>query len=407
MERTVSRVGVLGSLLALAAMLALPWFISAPNPIALGSKFNTTFIHLLALAAVWPGAYLIPLVVGVSLALSVGAPFRYQGWGLALSAGVGLLFVYFLSETLIAAGRAEGLIARVALWSSGAWLSLVGFGLVFSAGVLLLRRQGYPRSLVTAVTWLPGLVVLGHILYGVVAGGAENLLVLEFQREIRRGQLQIHLLEHLLLTGFALAFAVGIGVPLGIWGSYRERVALVSLWVAGVIFTIPSIALFAMLLDPLAALSRAYPALRSVGISGLGAAPAITALTLYALLPVIRNTYVGLKSVPEAQVDAARGMGMTTRQILWRVQLPRAVPVIMAGVRNAAVLTVGIATIAQLIGAGGLGFYIFTGIARVSLVQILLGTIPAVLLAFSVDGVLQLVQRLLTSPGLRLGEEAA
>lgn len=141
--------------------------------------------------------------------------------------------------------------------------------------------------------------------------------------------------------------------------------------------------------------------IRDLGVSGIGAAPAIIALTLYSLLPLVRNTYAGLNNVDPAIVDAGRGMGMTPAQIFFQIELPLAFPVIMAGVRNAGIALVGIAAVASIIGAGALGDFILLGVNSTSVDLILLGAIPAIGLAILLDGLLQFTERMLTSPGIR------
>ena len=179
-------------------------------------------------------------------------------------------------------------------------------------------------------------------------------------------------LEHLWLVGASTVLAVLIGIPLGIaitrWPSLNKPV----LGSANVIQTIPSLALFGFLLP-------------APWIGARADRLAILALTLYALLPLIRNTYTGIKGVDPAVVEAGRGMGMTGRQLLWQVELPLALAVIVAGVRVATVLSVGLATIAAAIGAGGLGEYIFRGLAMVNNQLILAGAIPAAFLAITAD----------------------
>jgi osmoprotectant transport system permease protein len=179
-------------------------------------------------------------------------------------------------------------------------------------------------------------------------------------------------LEHLWLVGASTVLAVLIGIPLGIaitrWPSLNKPV----LGSANVIQTIPSLALFGFLLP-------------APWIGARADRLAILALTLYALLPLIRNTYTGIKGVDPAVVEAGRGMGMTGRQLLRQVELPLALAVIVAGVRVATVLSVGLATIAAAIGAGGLGEYIFRGLAMVNNQLILAGAIPAAVLAITAD----------------------
>ena len=179
-------------------------------------------------------------------------------------------------------------------------------------------------------------------------------------------------LEHLWLVGASIFFAVLVGLPLGILITRVPRLSKVVLGTANVIQTIPSLALFGFLLPT--------PWL-GVRASRL----AILALTLYALLPLIRNTYTGIKGVDPAVIEAGRGMGMTDRQLLWQVELPLALGVILAGVRVATVLCVGLATIAAAIGAGGLGELIFRGLSMVNNSVILAGAVPAALLAILAD----------------------
>ncbi len=141
--------------------------------------------------------------------------------------------------------------------------------------------------------------------------------------------------------------------------------------------------------------------IRDLGVSGIGTAPAIIALTLYSLLPLVRNTYTGLRNVDPAIIDSGRGMGMTPRQIFFQIELPLAFPIIMAGIRNAGISLVGIAAVASIIGAGALGDFILLGVNTTSVDLILLGAIPAVVLAIVLDALMQLLEGLLTSPGIQ------
>jgi osmoprotectant transport system permease protein len=187
-------------------------------------------------------------------------------------------------------------------------------------------------------------------------------------------------LEHLWLVGAAMALAVGIGLPLGVLLTRVPGLRRAVLGSANVMQTIPSLALFGFLL-PLPWLGARADRL------------AITALTLYALLPIIRNTYTGIMGVDPAVRETARGMGMTDGQVLWQVELPLALGVILAGVRVAAVICVGVATIAAAIGAGGLGEFIFRGVASVNNQLILAGAVPAAALALLADQGLGLLER--------------
>ncbi len=201
-----------------------------------------------------------------------------------------------------------------------------------------------------------------------------------------RGQVVGLLGEHVVLVAIAVGAAVAIGVPLGILATRDRRVERGVLGTANVLQTVPSLALFGFLIPvPL--------------VGGIGASTAIVALTLYALLPIVRNTHAGIRGVDPALAEAGRGMGMTDRQLLTKVELPLAAGVIVAGVRVATVISIGIATIAAAIGAGGLGVYIFQGLAMVDDTVILAGAVPAALLALAADGVLGWLARRLTPPG--------
>ena len=195
--------------------------------------------------------------------------------------------------------------------------------------------------------------------------------MLEFLR-LHRVEITTLTLEHIWLVGVSMAIAVLIGVPTGILLTRRPRLREPVIGGANVIETIPSLALFGFLL------SAPWLGARADRI-------AIAALALYALLPVIRNTYVGISGVDAGVREAARGMGLTSRQMLWQVELPLSMSVILAGIRTATVLSIGIATIAAAIGAGGLGEFIFRGLAMVNNSLILAGAIPAAILALAAD----------------------
>lgn len=186
--------------------------------------------------------------------------------------------------------------------------------------------------------------------------------------------------EHLVLVLLSTGAAVVVGIPLGVLLTRRPRLARPVLGLAGVVQTVPSLAIFGFLI-PLPF------------IGGIGARTAIVALVLYALLPILRNTYTGIRSVDPATLEAADGLGMTRRQRLWWVELPLSLPVVLGGVRIATVVSIGIATIAAAVGAGGLGVLIYRGIATVDNRLILAGALPAALLAIAADSLLGFVER--------------
>jgi osmoprotectant transport system permease protein len=188
--------------------------------------------------------------------------------------------------------------------------------------------------------------------------------------------------DHLFLVLIAMIIAIAIGVPLGMFAVHRQALRAVSLAIANIFQTIPSLALFGFLIP--------IPF-----IGGIGKRTAIVALVLYALLPILRNTYVGLTGIDPAVLEVAQAMGMTDTQILWRVRFPLSLSVILAGIRTATVITIGVATIAAAIGAGGLGTFIFRGVALVNNSLLLAGAIPAAILALLADFLLGLLERYL------------
>jgi osmoprotectant transport system permease protein len=202
-------------------------------------------------------------------------------------------------------------------------------------------------------------------------------------------------LAHLWIIFVAIVVAVILGVSLGIFiaGKSREHIADTVLYLAEIVMTIPSLALFGLLMLLLS----------SIGLKAIGFLPAVIALIVYGQLPILRNTYTAIKAVDPAIVEAGMGMGMNERQILFKIKLPLAVPVIMAGSRNAIVLIIGIAAIAALIGAGGLGVPIFRGLRNARMDLIIIGGISVSILALLIDGLMALLERRLTPKGIKKG----
>ncbi|WP_333381491.1 MULTISPECIES: ABC transporter permease [unclassified Microcoleus] len=194
--------------------------------------------------------------------------------------------------------------------------------------------------------------------------------------------------EHLYLVTVAIFIAISLGIPLGLLVTRKPKLKKPILGFANIMQTIPSLALFGLLIP--------VPV-----VGGIGDSTAIIALTLYSLLPIIRNTYTGIVGVDPAIAEAGRGMGMTDMQLLWQVEIPLALGVILAGVRVATVIAIGLATIAAAIGAGGLGVFIFRGVATVNNQLLLAGAIPAALMALAADFGLGLVEARLSKSTLK------
>ncbi len=232
---------------------------------------------------------------------------------------------------------------------------------------------------------------------GVLLGLAGTFDALSIAREYasHRQLFADALQRHMVLVGASVGGAVVIGFPLGIMAVRRPRLQGPLFAGLNVLQTIPSIALFGLLIVPLSALVAAMPRLAALGIGGIGVAPALIALVLYALLPVVRNTSAGLAGVEGAVVEAGRGMGLTGRQIFWQVELPLALPVLLAGLRIVTVQAIGLAVVAALIGAGGLGTFVWEGLGQYAVDLVLLGALPAIFLALAADFVLQILSAVL------------
>ena len=199
------------------------------------------------------------------------------------------------------------------------------------------------------------------------------------------------LLRHLEIIAISIPISLIVSIPLGFYISPRPKLAKFVIYIASILMTIPSLALFGIMVILLAPFKL-----------GLGMVPAIIAIALYSLLPITRNTYIALNQVPEGMIEAAKGMGLSSKQILWKIKIPLSIPVIMAGIRNAIVLGVSVATFASLVAAGGLGYFIFAGISRSNLKMVLVGAILVSILGISVNYFLLIVEDWITPKGLKI-----
>jgi len=255
------------------------------------------------------------------------------------------------------------------------WVLLVCLGLMATDAITRMRPRPIVRVLLLALTLAIAGAALGY-------GTFDNLSVLR-EYAVNAGRFPGELLRHVWLAAGSLIAALIVGLPLGVLCHRVPRLRPPVLGTLNLIQTIPAIALFGILMAPLGALAARLPAAAALGIRGIGAAPAVVALFLYSLLPIVADTVVGLQRVSRAAVEAALGMGMTGSQVLSRIELPLALPVILTGIRVVLVQNIGMVTIAALIGGGGLGTFVFQGIGQNAIDLVLLGAIPIVTLAFS------------------------
>ncbi|MFC6445100.1 ABC transporter permease [Shinella zoogloeoides] len=285
----------------------------------------------------------------------------------------------------------ENTYARVSP-ASGFWLASFAFALLTADALARLKPPPLVRVALLAAVFAAAALLL-------LSGAWDGLSILK-EYGSRAETFWLEAGRHVVLALGSLAAATLVGLPLGILCHRVERVRAGVLNVLNIIQTIPSIALFGLLIAPLGWIALHVPGAAAIGIRGIGAAPAFVALFLYSLLPVVANTVVGLAGVPRDANDAARGIGMTDRQRLFGVELPLAFPVILTGIRIVLVQNIGLATIAALIGGGGFGVFVFQGIGQTAMDLVLLGAVPTVALAFAAAIVLDAATELSNSkPG--------
>lgn len=356
-------------------MAAVGFVTVAPNRLVSGRP-----IGLLAAADARTAGGIIAIgaaLLGLSL-----MPARRRLYLISAILAAGLLVLVLAAAGQAAATLAEGApkLARISL-GAGFWVLLAAAALALVD--VMQRAETGPGVRLAVAAALPAAA------WAMADGGWFASLSLAREFTARQDLFAAAVLRHIVLVAAAVAPALLIGVPLGVAAARRPGLQGPLFALLNLLQTIPSIALFGLLLVPLSALASAVPAAAALGIGGIGPAPAIIALILYALLPVVRNAAAGIAGVDPAVVDAARGMGMTGRQLLWRVELPLALPLLLAGLRIVIVQTVGLAVVAALIGAGGLGSFVFEGLGQYAADLVLLGALPAIGLALTADFLLQ------------------
>lgn len=364
------------SLGAVGAALALPLLRVAPNRLVSGEAVSLyTLLH----GPLWGLAGLL----GLLLALSLTPPRRLGLWltvaaATVLAVGLGALAASHAAQVV----NADTPYARTSL-GSGLWLLWLLLGLLLADALQALRAHTLTRLGVAAAALLP-------LAFLLASGGADELSLMK-EYANRSDEFWAAIARHGQIVALALCFTLAIGLPLGCATHRYARASRALFPVLNIIQTIPSIALFGLLMAPLAWLATSWPALGRAGISGVGLAPGVLALTLYSLLPVVRGTLAGLAQVPSAVTQAAQGLGFSPAQLFWQAQVPLALPVVLGGIRTASIQAVGLAAVTALIGAGGLGSLMFEGLFSSAQDLVLLGVVPIVVLGALVDGVFKLL----------------
>jgi len=367
--------------LLIAAGSGLAFLSHAPNRLISGQGISLfSLLHGFALLLLLPVFFL--------LLLSFISPSRRSHVLVLLMAEILLAALVGLSghTAFVLTGGDEDSLARTS-FGAGFWSSAALALLIASDAISRLTRNHSWRILLNLQIAIPVILLL--------ASGQLSELSLLKEYDNRSDVFNTALWQHLGILLGTLLPSILIGVPLGLICTRSTRWKAFILPVLNIIQTIPSIALFGLLLAPLAGLAKALPWLSAIGISGIGVAPAIIALVLYSLLPLVRSVIAGLGSVPENVLESARGMGMSRSQVFFKAQIPIALPVILSGIRIVAVQTVGMAMVAALIGAGGLGAIMFQGLLSSALDLVLLGVIPAILMAVIVDGLFKFLVSIL------------
>ncbi len=361
----LDKLGAVIAAIVAVALLVEPFATLRPNRIVSGKGLGLFDALPTAFAAL--GA---ALLVGAALIalLRTRPEFRLASGAAAL---VGVLVMIGLTPAHVVPAGAS--LARVAP-ASGFWLSIFAFSLLVADAIAKLDLGPVARVAALAAAATTVGVILGSGLWNGLSVMKEYATHADsFWQDGER---------HIELAFGSLAAAVLVGAPLGVACQRSPRLRSVTLPVLNIIQTIPSIAMFGLMMAPLGLLAARFPSLADLGVRGIGAAPALIALFLYSLLPVVANVAVGLQEIPVEVVEAARGMGMTARQRLFRVELPLAMPVILTGVRIVLVQNIGLVTVAALIGAGGFGEFVFQGLGQSATDLVMLGAVPTVVLAF-------------------------
>lgn len=364
-------------LAGMAAAFGLPFLTQAPNRLLSG--VGVPLSEVLVGTRHWALAP-VPLL----LAAALHAPSASTTRWLTLVGATGLLAgLTWLAGTHASALQSEDLpLGRTSL-GGGYWVLAVLCGLAMAEAVRGWSTRAW-LSLLGSVVFVAPVVAL-------VWNGQLDALSLMKEYDNRRDVFDAALQRHLLLVGATLLPTLLIGVPLGVLASRRPKMQPALLSALNLLQTVPSIALFALLMVPLAALASRWPVLAHWGISGIGVAPAVTALTLYSLLPTVRSTMAGLDQIAPGVLEAARGMGMTRRQLFWQVEVPLAWPVWLAGLRVTTVQALGLAMVSALIGAGGFGAVMFQGLLSSAVDLVLLGVVPVVALAVVADALFKVL----------------
>lgn len=360
--------------------LALVWFLDLgviqPNRIVPGTG------HGLLSAVGGIGAGLVTVILAGCVLMSL-LPVRRRYLPLLVLVGLSLALMPLLLDVFASRHLPENAPYARSSIGAGFWCLLFLLSLML---IEILGRLGSGRGLQLLIL----AAVCGSWLWMLQGDGLESLsLVREFNA--RPEKFEQALWTHLALAFGAVSISACLAFVLALKMIRSTAWRRPILGAVSFLQTIPSLAVFGLLIAPLSALAAAFPALQAMGIRGIGWAPALLALVAYSLLPMVRNTFVALTEVPETLADAGRGMGMNEKQLFFKLKLPLALPVIVEGVRITTIQAIGLTAVAALIGAGGFGSFIFQGLGQAAMDLVLLGALPTIALALLADALLTML----------------
>jgi osmoprotectant transport system permease protein len=372
------KVGITAAVIGLPLFLLLPFATVRRSRIATGESLPP----LEALGPLLTAAVVALWIAVVVLSLREGGRGRASARGLL--GGVIIVALVTLSGWAASTlGPQVGQFARVSI-GGGVWVSAIA---AYSVVLASRRLLGGGSALGVVSGLLAPVAIVGLLLSGYL----DNLGIMKEYANVA-DRFWVETANTALFAAVSVSLATAVGIYLGMVAFRNQRLERPVFATVSVFQTIPGLAMVGLLVAPFAAASFALPFLRKLGIGGIGWAPVVTALTLYALLAIVRNTYAGLRNVPGAVVDAGRGMGMSDGQLMRKVELPLGMPVVFSGVRTSTVQTIGNATLGAFVGGITLGRFIFQGLAEQSPDLTMLGSIALVVMAVLVDGALRLVQ---------------
>jgi osmoprotectant transport system permease protein len=384
---------ILGSTIGIFTIIFLPLVSVKPNRLLPGEPVNIFEAYPLAGIAIlscWA------VIVLLSLFTRKTRGFVLRDFVSLILADLAffllLFYVGLASKSLLSEDMPYG---RVSI-GAAVWVSILSLYTVHFS-VLKKLKKPFVRGILTSI--IP-LILIIMLLSGFLS---EISVVKEYYGRSDRFLLALN--QHLFISFLAAGLGTLIGIPLGILSYRRKFLEKPIFAITNFLQTVPAIALFGLLILPLALLSERFSLLKSLGISGTGYAPALIALTLYSLLPIVRNTYTSLDIISKDIIEAGKGMGMSKKQLLTKIELPLAIPIVLAGIRLATVQAIGNTTLAALIGAGGFGKFIFQGVGQGAMDLIILGTLPVLFLAIVTDICFKGLISLLTSKGLKIESE--